>query len=192
MSTRSLRLHVLLLAALAFGFSGPGRLWAQQEESQETDATRGRGALYFLTPDDQLAIRVNVWGFVAKPGQYVVPKDTDLIAMISYAGGPLQDAKLKSVRVIRDHTPQLADLYGAAVTDPYRRGELKKVRQEVIEVNVKKYLGNGDHRMIPGLQPGDTVVVPGSRMQSVTRFLDLFAKVLVVTQIYFYLRVANN
>jgi len=153
------------------------------------ERTPSRGALYFLTPDDELAIRVNVWGFVAKPGQYVVPRNTNLISMISYAGGPIQDAKLKSVRIIRDNSFKLAAL---TMNSPDLDDGDRKDKQDVLVVNVKKFIDDGDERRIPQLMPGDTIVVPGSKFQSFSRFLDFAAKILVITQIYFYLQVAND
>lgn len=38
------------------------------------------------------------WGFVQKPGRYEVPSSTDLIQLISFAGGPVQYAKLDNAR----------------------------------------------------------------------------------------------
>ncbi len=160
----------------------------QMESLLNQERTPGRGALYFLTPDDELAIRVNVWGFVAKPGQYVVPKNTNLISMISYAGGPIQDAKLKSVRIIRDHSMKLAQL---TLKSPDLDNDESK-KKDVLVVNVKKYLDNGDESKIPQLMPGDTVVVSGSKFQSFSRVLDFAAKILIITQIYFYIQVAND
>ncbi|MBM4162658.1 MAG: hypothetical protein FJ217_16365 [Ignavibacteria bacterium] len=45
--------------------------------------------------------QVNIWGFVQKPGRYEVPSSTDLIQLISYAGGPVQYAKLDEVKLTR-------------------------------------------------------------------------------------------
>jgi protein involved in polysaccharide export with SLBB domain len=182
------------LAAAVFMLAMAGSAYAQDaverqiESSFDQERTRSRGALYYLTPDDEVAIRVNVWGFVVKPGQYVVPRSTNLIALMSYAGGPLQDAKLKSVRIIRDNPVSLAQL--AAKTGDAKAG-IPKDKQEVLVVNIKKYLSDGDESKIPQLMPGDTVVVPGSRMQSVSRVLDFAAKILIITQIYFYIQVAK-
>ena len=44
---------------------------------------------------------VNLWGFVKNPGRYEVPISTDLVQLLSYAGGPLPDADLGSVKVTR-------------------------------------------------------------------------------------------
>ena len=170
-----------------------------QPSSINEDRGRSRGALYFLTPDDRLAIRVNVWGFVAKPGQYVVPKDTDLISMISYAGGPIQDAKLKTVHLIRGHAFELAGLSGNVTTnrhDDYNgqngKNGRKDTQRQVMVVNVKKYMTTGDEQLIPELLPGDTIVVPGSKLHALGRFLDFAAKLAMLTQIYFYIKVAND
>jgi hypothetical protein len=185
------RCVMALVCLLGAGSAAPAQEPAgqQMESLLNQERTPGRGALYFLTPDDQLAIRVNVWGFVLKPGQYVVPKNTNLISMISYAGGPLQDAKLKSVRIVRDNSVRLAAL---AMTSPGLDGEDRKDKQDVLVVNVKKFISDGDESKIPQLMPGDTIVVAGSKFQSLSRFLDFAAKILVITQIYFYLQVANN
>jgi protein involved in polysaccharide export with SLBB domain len=46
-------------------------------------------------------MQVNIWGVVEKPGRYEIPTSTDLIQLVSYAGGPGKDADLGSVRVTR-------------------------------------------------------------------------------------------
>jgi hypothetical protein len=183
------------LAAVVFVLATAGIAGAQDSAEPQMESllnqerTRSRGALYYLTPEDEVAIRVNVWGFVLKPGQYVVPRSTNLISLMSYAGGPLQEAKLKSVRIIRDSSVRLAQLAGK----PGDTGTaVSKSKQEVLVVNIKKYLRDGDESKIPNLMPGDTVVVPGSKLQSVSRVLDFAAKILIVTQIYFYIQMANN
>jgi protein involved in polysaccharide export with SLBB domain len=38
-------------------------------------------------------MQVNIWGFVKNPGRYEVPSSTDLIQLISFAGGPVQYAE---------------------------------------------------------------------------------------------------
>jgi hypothetical protein len=185
----------MLALVLLLGMSSLARAQETAEPPLESllnqERVRSRGALYFLTPDDELAIRVNVWGFVAKPGQYVVPKNTNLISMISYAGGPIQEAKLKSVRIIRDHSIALAELPRRAPGQNAQNGA-KPDKQDILVVNVKKYLEDGDESKIPQLMPGDTVVVPGSKFQSLGRVLDFAGKILIITQVYFYIKLATE
>jgi hypothetical protein len=56
---------------------------------------------YFIAKPSELSMQVNVWGFVKNPGRYEVPTSTDLIRLLSYAGGPSQDATLDNVRITR-------------------------------------------------------------------------------------------
>ena len=58
-------------------------------------------SFYYLAKPAEFTILVNVWGFVQKPGMYEIPSSTNLVQLISYAGGPLQYAKLNRVRIIR-------------------------------------------------------------------------------------------
>ena len=104
-------------------------------------AEQNRAAQYFLGSQDQVLMAVNIWGFVNKPGQYMVPYDTDLISLLSYAGGPREEAKIKSIKVVR---PAKSANQGP---------------DQVITVDVKKFLESGKAAEIPVLKPGDTVVV---------------------------------
>ncbi len=127
-----------------------------------------RGAQYFLGTDDQLLIKVNIWGFVAKPGQYLVPSDTDLISLVSFAGGPRDGAKLNSIKIIRNKNS--ADS-----------------TEVVMEVNVKEFIKNGKQSLIPQLQPEDTIIVSGSTWYHVGNFLGFVTKIATLVQIYWWI-----
>lgn len=124
-----------------------------------------RGAQYFLGTGDELLIRVNIWGFVNKPGQYMVPSETDLISLISYAGGPARGAKLSSIKIVHSSSTSNEKL-------------------DIEKVNVDKYLKKGDDSIIPRLRPGDTVVISGSKWHHVNTFLEFTTKIAVLVQIY--------
>ena len=50
---------------------------------------------------DRFLINVQIWGQVNKPGLYSVPDDTGIVELLSYAGGPTEDADLElAVRAI--------------------------------------------------------------------------------------------
>jgi hypothetical protein len=38
---------------------------------------------YQIGPDERLLITVHIWGEVRKPGEYLVPDDTDILELIS-------------------------------------------------------------------------------------------------------------
>jgi hypothetical protein len=59
-------------------------------------------SFYFIAKQGELAMQVNIWGFVKNPGRYEVSTATDLIKLLSYAGGPTEDAVLYNVKVVRN------------------------------------------------------------------------------------------
>ncbi len=59
------------------------------------------GNYYYVSKPGELTMEVNIWGSVRSPGRYEVPISTNLVQLVSYAGGPTQDAVLDEVRVTR-------------------------------------------------------------------------------------------
>ena len=173
---------------------------AAQDEGEQRDDDK-RGAQYFLGTQDELLIKVNIWGFVRKPGQYMVPKDTDLISLISFAGGPLEQAKINKVKIIRaaefNGAPQSQrsnqnDLLVASRSNNVELNKLASPGQQVLEVNIKKYIETGRQSLIPELHPGDTIVLPGSTLHFLGKALDFASKFAVIAQIYFWVNVADR
>jgi polysaccharide export outer membrane protein len=82
-----------------------------------------------------------VIGQVAKPGKYPFEEIPDLWGAVKEAGGPLQDAFLGEVRIVR------GDAQG----------------RRAIRVDLEAYLA-GRSTDVPKLEPGDTIVVPKSSM----------------------------
>ncbi len=58
-------------------------------------------AYYYISKPGEITMSINLWGYVRNPGRYEVPISTDLIQLLSYAGGPLADADLGSVKIAR-------------------------------------------------------------------------------------------
>lgn len=202
MSKHRFRGRIALSGFILF-LSCYGSALSQTDEPSPT--TKSRGALYYLGEQDELLMRVNIWGFVRQPGQYMVPKDIDLISLISFAGGPSEQAKIKKIKVIRNDNVQastngvdagvlaMTDAAGGQAVVPARkRDAARDFDGEVFEVNVKKYLKTGDASLIPELKPGDTIVVEGSTLHTVTKVLDFTARIAVVVNLYYLLRIAGN
>ncbi len=59
------------------------------------------GAYYYVARPNEMTMQVNIWGYVVQPGRYEVSTGTDLIQLLSYAGGPTNDADIENVKVIR-------------------------------------------------------------------------------------------
>ncbi|MEA2095384.1 MAG: SLBB domain-containing protein [Candidatus Cloacimonadota bacterium] len=139
-------------------------LWAQTESSGVF--SNNPGAVYqysgSLTGTEQLKIRTYIWGQVRNPGLYIVPDDTDLLTLISSAGGPTENAKLSKIRIIRSTT----------------EGE------KVIWVDLKEYLETGQAELIPILKPGDTVIVSGSTYYAFTKAVNWLSQIAVMLSVY--------
>ena len=97
-----------------------------------------RGAEY--TSGDQpgtVLMRVNLWGAVNRPGIHNIPVKSDLMQLISYAGGPISEALLDEVTIKREV------------------GNTRKL----INVNVEELIHGVSHHQVE-LAPNDIIVIP--------------------------------
>lgn len=136
--------------------------WAQNEVAPSTGTS---SAYVYAGPRgvvDQLKIYTYIWGQVRNPGLYLVPDNTDLLTLISLAGGPNENAKLSKVRIVRStHTDN-----------------------EIIWVDLKKYIDSADSELIPILKPGDTIVISGTTFYAFSKVADFLSKVVIVLSVY--------
>jgi protein involved in polysaccharide export with SLBB domain len=86
-----------------------------------------------------IIVNVTVLGQVATPGQYPVLKISTVQGAIARAGGATPRAQLDSIRVLR---------------------KVNGVRT-VIPVNLFRFYVKGDPDLLPNLEDGDIVIVPG-------------------------------
>ncbi len=133
-------------------------------ESHSVIAPYGTGAQYYvyLGADKGLQINVQVWGQVFKPGMYSVPKATDIIGLISFAGGPNENANIGKIKLVRS-TPN----------------------PEVIIVDLKKYMDTGDASFIPVLKRGDTIVVPENVSYWFSNVVRVVSQLAIVANVYY-------
>lgn len=150
----------MVLAQPATNESGPPAGQEQRMPARASDR-------YFLElgAEAQITFEVRVWGQVVKPGIYRVPDGTNVVGLLSAAGGPSDGASLSSVRLVRNAE-------GAA-------------EPGVVRVDVDEYLRSGNGSAMPALTPGDVVYVPANgshrflRVTGVLTLLTLAANVVV-------------
>lgn len=99
---------------------------------------------YFLGKEHELLIPVNILGPVNKPGQYMLPSETDLISLVAYAGGFKDEAKTNDIRIVR------------------KMGN--EEQPKIIRIDLTKYLTNGDQKLTPLLMPDDTVIIANKKL----------------------------
>lgn len=73
----------------------------QQNGSITNLPVYSQAAYYNTAKPGDVMMQVNIWGFVEKPGRYEVPATTDLIQLISLAGGPQLYSKMEKVKITR-------------------------------------------------------------------------------------------
>jgi len=129
-----------------------------------------RAAQYYVGDEGELLIKVNVWGRVRQPGQYFVPSNTDLITLISVAGGPAEKSRLDNVRIVRN----------------------TQAGSEIIVVDIKKFIKTGDPRIIPVLQPEDTVIMSGSIWFVLSNVVSVVAQLAIVANVYYFFFIRQN
>lgn len=162
--------YILLIIALFI----LGTCWAQG--SSGTSSISSSSAFSFsgtMGDQNQLRMQTYIWGQINRPGLYIVPDDTDLITLISLASGPTEDAKISKIRIVRSG--------------------FETHKNEIIEVDLEKYLETGNRDLIPVLEAGDTVIVPATvfyGMERVATFISKFATVLSMYNLY--LSISNN
>ncbi|MFB3907580.1 MAG: polysaccharide biosynthesis/export family protein [Candidatus Eisenbacteria bacterium] len=111
--------------------------------------------------EDELLVDVQIWGQVHRPGQYSVPDRTDLIGLMSYAGGPTEDAKIRKIQIV----------------SPIGKGP------RVQTIDVESFVRTGDSNLIPTLHPGDVVVVPASRSHNLYRWGGIISVAALVANV---------
>ena len=127
-------------------------------------ATRTDASRYVMSAkSDALLMTVKVWGEVQKPGLYDVPIGTDLVELISSAGGPTSRAKLSKVKIIRE---------GTAGSD-----------NTVSIINIKEFLDTGNAENIVEIKANDTIVVPVRPIQYLSTTLTWTNQILSVLYI---------
>jgi hypothetical protein len=124
------------------------------------------GAQYYvgLGADKGLQVNVQVWGQIIRPGMYSVPKTTDVIGLVSFAGGPTEDANISKVTLVR--------------TNP---------EPKVFDLDLVEYTRTGNKDLMPILRPGDTVVVPENNGRKFAKLVQVVSQLAIVANVYYLL-----
>jgi len=120
---------------------------------------------YILGEEETLEMIVHIWGEVQDPGEYRVADDTNVLELISKAGGTTRYSKLSDVRITRTNSSFISNGSNGSNT-----GErISRIQ----DINLDDYLKNKQDRTIPILMPGDVVYVPRNSLstwQNITGF----------------------
>ncbi len=153
----------MLILSLYLIFSGSTDVCSAEGESDSAAYLNYRTASqYYLEGgvESKLMMKVNVWGAVQKPGAQYVPDGTDLVGVISAAGGPVDGAKLSEIRLIRNFN-----------------GEKRNDK-----INLSRCLKKGEVGLLPEIKPGDTIIIPKSKL-SFGKFINVVYNIAVIASV---------
>ena len=90
------------IAVVVFLVCLPGFMFAQMDSNiGNSKSGASSAAYYYISKPGEITTSINLWGHVRNPGRYEVPISTDIVQLVSYAGGPLSEADLGSVKIAR-------------------------------------------------------------------------------------------
>jgi hypothetical protein len=101
------------------------------------------GALFDYSNPSAVNIKVQLWGYVHYPGYYIVPSGTSINELISFAGGPTQEALLDDIRVSKIKEDSKTIIY------KYNYNDLMWESDTDSQIRLVR------------LEAGDIIVVPG-------------------------------
>lgn len=154
-----------LLAGLVFCFS-PHPAAAQDRTGYITGQPAG------------LEMLVHIIGEVQKPGEYQVRDQTDLLELVSKAGGPTQFSRLSAITVRRIMSARTA-----------AASSREQPRVEILHVDLDKVMRDRAATPPPVLMPGDVVFVPKNTWHRWKEVAGVARDISVIASAYFlYLR----
>ena len=143
MNSLKFKFYVALLLGLLLSSNAFGQITDQ--ELGKALSNSYRSGLYDFSDPGAVNIKVAVWGYVARPGKYIVPDYTSVSDLLSYAGGPEQSAEMDDLRIYR---------------------VLESGKEEMVKFSYNDIMwGEGisvRNRIIPTLKASDILIVPGS------------------------------
>ncbi len=105
-----------------------------------------QGAFYDYSEPESINKKVAVWGFVKYPGKYVVPGESDVMDLLSYAGGPTDYAEMENFRLFRLNSDSSYYVFNIDWNALLWEDSVKNITTK-----------------LPELKPGDILMVPGDQ-----------------------------
>jgi hypothetical protein len=155
-------------------------LFAQEDiqiGAQKYTRTTQSGLFDFSDPTG-INIKVQIWGYVKYPGYYIVPARSSANDLISLAGGPLEDALVEDIRILRTNPDS------STTMTKYNYNDL--LWEEELTAPVK----------FPRLNAGDMIIVPGEPRyfvrQDIAFYLGIVTSLASITALILSILSFNN
>ncbi len=145
---------------------------------------------YLIGEDKNLEIIVHVWGEVRQPGEKRVLDGTNILELISKAGGPTEYSNLSKVLLFSNQKLHLSPGEKAAFNnkqDKFILKDLDKLYQTgKVEIDIKNYLDKGKSQYLPRLLPGDVVHVNRNVWHKWQTFIRVASQIALIAQVWYW------
>ena len=148
---------------------------------------------YLFGTEQKLEMIVHVFGEVRQPGEFRVEDKTNVLELISKAGGPTQFSNLAGIKITRLGLIDSAS-NGSNGKSDRSAGSSYKFGKRIIKINVDDYLNDDNYRdRMLTLQPGDVVFVPRNKWFRWRNIVSVARDLSVIVSVYFiYLRATKE
>lgn len=113
--------------------------------------------------------KIHIWGEVKNPGVYELPAGTDIVDLISQAGGPTEYADMNKITLTH-----------------------RTIKPKIEEINLNQYLTKKDTFNLSILEDGDILRIPKNWWYKWRTFATVVAGISTVANIYYLILVTNN
>ena len=136
------KFYIAFLLGLLFSSNIFGQINNQELGRSLNNITKD--GLYDFSDPGAVNIKVAVWGYVARPGEYIVPDYINVSDLLSYSGGPNQNAEMDDLRIYR-------------VLEDGKEDMIKFSYNDIVWGNKLE----ARNRVLPKLKAGEILIVPG-------------------------------
>lgn len=157
---QKISLSILVLFSFIFLNSFLSAQDKYQIGSDSKNLRQTQGGYFDYSDPSGVNIKVQLWGYVKYPGYYLVPINSTISELFSYAGGPLVDAKLDDIRILKT----LED--STIIMNRLNYNDL------MWEESLSKPID------FPKLSAGDVIVVPGEPRYFVRQDISFYLSIL--------------
>jgi hypothetical protein len=145
---------------------------------------------YLIGEEKNLEIIVHIWGEVRQPGEKRVSDGTNILELISKAGGPTEFSNLSKVLLFSNQKLHLSPEEQTALNnnqDKFILKDLDKLDQTgKVEIDINKYLNNGKGQYLPRLLPGDVVHVKRNVWHKWQTIIRVASQIAIIAQVWYW------
>jgi len=166
-------------------FAFPG--FSQEKKNQLIQVPKES---YLIGEEKNLEIIVHIWGEIRQPGEKRVPDGTNILELISKAGGPTEFSNLSKVLFFSNQNPNLSPeekSYFSDSQDKFILKDLEELRKTgKVAIDINKYLKNAKAQYLPRLLPGDVVYVKRNVWHKWQSFIRVASQIAIIAQVWYW------